>query len=224
MASSRKRIPREQRKAEILDAAVKVFAAKGYRSASITDINENAGIARGTFYLYFDSKKDVFLEIIESYFKQYARILGENQERLEKAFESGDDPLGSWRENALDVLRFHSENPELADIVYRQAIGRDEDFSVRFAELTGIARKKLADGFKLMADRGLLRDVDMDVTVSIVIGAAAYITTDQILREKRADLEKMADEFVDNQIRALASPRIDPEKAIEASKAGRTAK
>ena len=46
MAAVRKRIPKEQRKAEILDAAVKVFAEKGYRNASITDINEAAGIAR----------------------------------------------------------------------------------------------------------------------------------------------------------------------------------
>jgi AcrR family transcriptional regulator len=221
MAAVRKRIPKEQRKAEILDAAVKVFAEKGYRNASITDINEAAGIARGTFYLYFDSKKDVFLELVESYFNQYATILEENQEHLRKAFETGTDPLVSWRNFVLAALEFHSENPELTEIVYRQAIGRDEDFSARVEVLLEDARSKVLDGYKLMAERGLLRDVDLEVATSISIGAIVYITMDQVLRKRRDDLAKLADEIVDNQIRALASPRIDSEKAIEVSKANR---
>ncbi len=224
MAAVRKRIPKEQRKAEILDAAVKVFAEKGYRNASITDINEAAGIARGTFYLYFDSKKDVFLELVESYFNQYARILEENQEHLRNAFETGTDPLVSWRNFVLAALEFHSGNPELTEIVYRQAIGRDEDFSARVEVLLEDARSKVLDGYKLMAERGLLRGVDLEVATSISIGAIVYITMDQVLRKRRDDLEKLADEIVDNQIRALASPRIDAEKAIEVSKANRAAK
>lgn len=216
--AARKRISREQRKAEILGAAVKVFAGKGYRNASITDINEGAGIARGTFYLYFESKRDVFLELVESYFSRYAAILESHQERLEKAFEDGTDPLVAWRKNLLEILEFHSRNPDLTAVVYRQAIGRDEDFTARVDELSAIARRKLAEGFTLMADRGLLRDVDLDVAISIAIGAVVYITMEQILNQKRGDLEKLADELVDNQIRALASPRINADKAIAASK------
>lgn len=216
--AGRRRIPREQRKAEILDAAVKVFAGKGYRNASITEIIEAADIARGTFYLYFESKRDVFLEIVESYFSRYAAILENNQERLEKAFAEGTDPLVAWRRNLLDVLEFHSRNPELTEVVYRQAIGRDEDFTARVEELSSIARWKLAEGIMLMADRGLLRDVDLDVAISITIGAVVYITMEQILNQKRTDLEKLTDELVDNQIRALAAPKIDAEKAIEVSK------
>ncbi len=216
--ATRKRIPKEQRKAEILDAAVKVFAGKGYRSASITDINEKAGIARGTFYLYFESKRDVFLELVESYFSRYAAILEANQERLEQAFETGTDPLVAWRQNLLDVFEFHSENPELTAVVYRQAIGRDEDFTARVEELSEVAREKLAEGFQLMADRGLLRDVDLDLATSIAIGAVVYITMEQILNQKRRDLKRLADELVDNQIRALAAPKIDAEKAIGVSK------
>lgn len=221
MPAPRRRMPKEQRKTEILEAAVKVFARKGYRSASITEINEEAGIARGTFYLYFDSKKDVFLELVESYFNGYAQILQEVQERLEESFTTGEDPLVTWRDNALAVLKFHSEHPELAEIVYRQAIGRDEDFTARVEELTAVAREKLKAGFRLMSERGLLRDIDIEVTTSIAMGATIYITVDQILRQKRTDLEKLADEFVDNQIRALASPRIDADKAIAVSKANR---
>ena len=56
---------RENRRAEILRGALDVFGHKGYHQASVADIIEAAGIARGTFYLYFDSKSAVFLELLE---------------------------------------------------------------------------------------------------------------------------------------------------------------
>ena len=47
----------EDRRAEILDAAVKVFVEKGFQDATVADITAAAGVAKGTFYLYFDSKE-----------------------------------------------------------------------------------------------------------------------------------------------------------------------
>jgi AcrR family transcriptional regulator len=42
-----------KRKQQILEASARVFAQKGYFAASVSDIIEEAGVARGTFYLYF---------------------------------------------------------------------------------------------------------------------------------------------------------------------------
>ena len=54
----------DQRRQQLLEAATWVFARKGYRRAGISDIIARAGVARGTFYLYFDSKEQVFLAIV----------------------------------------------------------------------------------------------------------------------------------------------------------------
>jgi AcrR family transcriptional regulator len=224
MSSPRRRLPKEQRKAEILEAALKVFAEKGYRKSSITDINKKARIARGTFYQYFESKSQIFLELIESYFIDYASTLRENQKRLERAFKDGSDPLVAWRENVASVFRFHSENPLLTELIYQQAIGRDEDFAARVSELSNLARGQLVRSFKLMERRGLQRPSDLDVVTSIATGAAVNMIMVHILREKRTDFEALADELVDNQVRALAPPGIDAERAIEASKMRRDEK
>ncbi|HHX88257.1 MAG TPA: helix-turn-helix transcriptional regulator, partial [Paracoccus sp.] len=48
----------------ILRAAEAVIGAQGYASASISDITRAAGIAQGTFYIYFDSKEHVFRELV----------------------------------------------------------------------------------------------------------------------------------------------------------------
>jgi AcrR family transcriptional regulator len=224
MSSPRRRLPREQRRSEILEAALRVFAEKGYRKASITDINRKAMIARGTFYQYFESKSQVFLELIESYFAGYAAVLRENQKRLERAFKEGSDPLVTWRENVADVFRFHSENPLLTELVFLQAIGRDEDFAARVGELSNLARGQLLRSFKLMEKRGLQRPGDLEVVTSIATGAAVNMIMVHILRDRRTDFEALADELVDNQVRALAPPGVDAERAIQASRKRRDEK
>jgi len=49
---------------KLLDAAEAVFGRKGYHAASITDITRRAGVAQGTFYLYFPSKRAIFAELV----------------------------------------------------------------------------------------------------------------------------------------------------------------
>lgn len=51
-------------KQRILQAAERVFGEQGYHDASITRIVQDAGIAQGTFYLYYRSKRDVFIEVV----------------------------------------------------------------------------------------------------------------------------------------------------------------
>lgn len=71
---------KEKRKNEILDAAEKVFFSKGYEKASMNDVAKEAGIAKGTLYLYFKTKKDLYfaignraLDIIVSKFYEISR-------------------------------------------------------------------------------------------------------------------------------------------------------
>jgi TetR/AcrR family fatty acid metabolism transcriptional regulator len=58
---TRQRLPREQREAQILDAATRVFASKGFRAATTREIAAEAGISEGTIYNYFDSKYDLLI-------------------------------------------------------------------------------------------------------------------------------------------------------------------
>ena len=57
--------PGPERRRQILAGAKKVFAARGYHETNISHICDDLGIARGTLYQYFDSKKAVFAAIVE---------------------------------------------------------------------------------------------------------------------------------------------------------------
>lgn len=62
------RLPRAQRMGDILAAARRVFARRGYAAASIAEIATEAGVAEGTIYKFFDSKRHLLVRVIESWY------------------------------------------------------------------------------------------------------------------------------------------------------------
>ena len=201
--NKRKILPPEERKEELLAAAAKVFSEKGYRTAGVNDIIAEAGVARGTFYHYFESKKEVFLALIERYFSGFAEILQENHQRLFEALDSEGDLPGAWRANALAILTFHSENPELTALVYREAMGLDERFSDKVRELSHLARNMMVKEFEMVAERGLMIPCDVELVTTIVNGAMINIIMEYVLEREDCDLGELADALVTNQLRAL---------------------
>ncbi len=214
-------MPAPERREQILRSASKVFSRKGYRLASVSDIVEEAAIGRGTFYLYFESKRDIFRELIENYFDGYTRILRENHERLVEAFRARSGILSTWRGNMSRVLRYSSENPHLTNIVYREALGKDEDFSERVEELSRLARGMLKEEFQLMYDRGMMRPCDIDLVTSIIMGSTVYLIMEHLLGRSEEEVERLTDAMVEYHIRALIPDEGDVSRAVRSALAER---
>jgi len=217
MSVPKKRLPAHERREQILGIAAKVFSRKGYRMASVSDIVEQSGIGRGTFYIYFDSKKDIFLELIEKYFRDFAQMLEENHRRLEASFDDRRTVLKTWRDNMLRVLEYHRDNPHLTYIAYREALGRDEDFSAKVEELSALAREKLHAEFQLMCDHGMMRECDVEVVTTIIMGSAINVILQHLLMEKGRDTEELADTIMEYNIRALIPDIGDTGRALRSA-------
>jgi len=197
--------------------AAEVFSRKGYRMASVSDIVEHANIGRGTFYIYFDSKRDIFLELIEKYFSDFAEILENNHQRLQESFGNRRTVLRTWRDNMMRVLEYHRDNPHLTHIAYREAIGRDEDFSAKVEELSSLAREKLLAEFQMMIDHGMMRECDAEVVTTIIMGSAINVILQHLLMEEGRDLDELADLIMEYNIRALIPDIGDKERAIRSA-------
>ncbi len=65
MASSVTRLPREQRRAQLLEAANEMFSAKGYHAAAMDDIADAAGVSKPVLYQHFSSKLDLYLALLD---------------------------------------------------------------------------------------------------------------------------------------------------------------
>ncbi len=85
---------RRQKKEAIIEAAVKVFAEKGFYNSKVTDVAKAAGIADGTIYLYFKNKDDLLISLFESkmeqilkHFNTHLRVKKDPIEKLSYFFE-----------------------------------------------------------------------------------------------------------------------------------------
>ena len=91
-----------ERRAELMDAAALVFLEKGYEAATVADITGRAGSSHGTFYVYFDSKEDIFDAVA--------------QDRVMVAFDAVKECADQRDRPAVDrirdILKMNSE-PEL---------------------------------------------------------------------------------------------------------------
>jgi len=97
----------------VLDAAEQVFSELGYVDASIVKITEAAGVAQGTFYLYFDSKKAVFDELVRDLNRRVRHAMREGSSRGRTRVEA--ELLGFQA-----YFRFTADHPGLYRII-RQA-------------------------------------------------------------------------------------------------------
>ncbi|WP_214414260.1 TetR/AcrR family transcriptional regulator [Sphaerisporangium fuscum] len=97
----------------ILNAAENVFAELGYHDASIVKITEAAGVAQGTFYIYFAGKRELFEELVADLNHRVRRAMTE-------AAEPGDSRLAAERAGFAAYFAFVAEHPGLYRIM-RQA-------------------------------------------------------------------------------------------------------
>lgn len=106
---------RQKTKRELLTAAKAVFAAKGYHQSKISDIASEADVGVGTFYLHYDSKEALFLELVEDTTRQL-------KERVDAAKAAAGDPVEQARVSCETLFRFAQENRETFRIVFGEGI------------------------------------------------------------------------------------------------------
>lgn len=95
---------------KIIQAAIKVFARKGFFSARISDIAKEARVADGTIYLYFNNKYDILISIFE---EEIGKIILQ----VKLAIEQENDPRKMLEVFALHHLRLVEEKRELAEVL-----------------------------------------------------------------------------------------------------------
>lgn len=94
----------------IIDAAVKVFAEKGFYNAKVSEIAQESGVANGTIYLYFANKDDILISLFEQEMK---RIIA----RMKAEIERESDPLRKIEKFAAIHLSLIEERKELAEVL-----------------------------------------------------------------------------------------------------------
>ena len=128
---------------QIIEAAVKVFAKKGFYNAKVSEIAREASVADGTIYLYFKNKDDILISLFEE--KMQMLIL-----RVEEAISKVDDPLEKVRAFVAQHLFMIEEHKHLAEVMQIE-LRQSSTFMrryvpVKFLEYLAIVGKIIEDG------------------------------------------------------------------------------
>ena len=103
----------------LLRAAVDVFGERGYHAARVSDIVGRAGVAQGTFYLYFENKEAIFLRLVDDFF---GRLLGETLGRYPRDnLNTPGELAGQLRQMWRTILDRCRQEPVLTTLVLREA-------------------------------------------------------------------------------------------------------
>jgi AcrR family transcriptional regulator len=122
--SKRREITKERHKQEIIEAALYLFGKKGYKDTTIEEIAEHAQFSKGAIYSYFESKKELFNEILKELFDKV-------QAFAEEAKNLKGDAKEKLRVYALNVSRYfllesrHSFNVMMQAIMQMNAEDRE---------------------------------------------------------------------------------------------------
>jgi AcrR family transcriptional regulator len=186
---------RRERRESVLAAARRVFADKGYHTASITDILDAADIARGTFYLYFPSKRAIFDELLDNFFDH----LRENVRPI-VVDGSAPPPLEQMRKMVRHVLEDLVQNGDLTGILLHEAMGIDQEFDEKVRDFYGRILGLLQGALTMGKNIGLVRS-DLDpVTNSYCILGSVKELVSHLVAEAEAgrapDLERITNEVV----------------------------
>jgi AcrR family transcriptional regulator len=205
------------RRAQILRCAKEVFSKKGYHNASVSDLIAQAGIARGTFYIYFENKRHIFDTLLED-------LLQELRRRIQPIkLEAGSpEPLDQLRANIRRVLELVVNEPELIQILLHHASGLDEQartlLEAFYDRVRTLIEHSLEHGIRL----GLVRRSDSRIVAACILGTvkevAEWLTVQQ--RQPPA-LDVLTEEIVNFGLHGLFRPDVadvhypNPAKFVE---------
>jgi AcrR family transcriptional regulator len=163
----------EDKRRQLLDAAVRVFARKGYHASRVGDIAEEAGVAHGLLYHYFKSKDDV----LEAVFHENWSVLLARIASVEETEEPAADQL---RHVAAILLRTWLHLPDVVRVVVRE-FGRSPELAERIGDLAqpiDVIQRVIARG---VASGEFRSDIDPRVAATVVYGSIDELLTAWVL-------------------------------------------
>jgi AcrR family transcriptional regulator len=199
-------LPPDERRQQLLDAATWAFARKGYRRAAVSDIIARAGVARGTFYLYFDSKEQVFLAIVKDFHGRIARAIAASDQT--PLFDPSTGPLGLLHASFRRWLEFFAANRDTVTVILKEASSIDPRFERGFADLRRVAVDFFAARYRRFQEMGFVRrSLDAELMAHLLIGMFDELLNAFVLREPHADLDALAGQLADFEWNGIRSDR-----------------
>lgn len=171
---------RKKREQLILDAAVRAFSREGYSKTSVSEIIQEAQVARGTFYLYFKGKDELFNTLLD----QLMSDLAADVRKIGLSVEpSSLEPLRHYRQQASGLMSTLSRNRLLLKIISVESASFENSTSARLTHFYEQLVDLVRDGLDLSIKAGNLRSLNTSVVARCLFGCIKEMVANWIVRE-----------------------------------------
>ncbi len=168
---------KNNKKDVIIDAAIKVFAHKGFYNSKVADVAKQAGVADGTIYLYFKNKDDLLISLFETKMEQ---ILPRFQQVLDQQI-SPPEKLARFIQLHFEMIEEDQDLAEVFQVELRQSSKFLKDYhNQKFIDFLGILEQIIRDG----KDGGYFRrELKINTMKIAIFGALDELAREWILNQ-----------------------------------------
>lgn len=180
----------ERRRTEILDAAAMFFACNGYRTADLKMLAHELGVAKGTLYRYFPSKRELFLATVD-------RCMNRLHEAVELGVSGVDEPFDRVRKAIRAYFGFFDANTNVVELIILERAEFKDRPKPTYFEHRQANIGPWQELFRQMIREGRLRDVSVE-TITEVLSNLVYGTMFRnYFAGRDKSLEAQTEEIVD---------------------------
>ncbi|MGZ4387843.1 MAG: TetR/AcrR family transcriptional regulator [Gaiellaceae bacterium] len=179
----------------LLDAAERVFGELGFYDASIVKITEAAGVAQGTFYLYFASKQEVFDELVRDL---NARV----RHAMQESAAQGGDRIEAERLGFRAYFRFTADHPAIYRIIRQAEFVSPGALRYHYEKIT----EGYVEGLRQAMAAGEIAEVEPEVAAWALMAMGEMLGMRWLLWEGRTEMPQEVLNELDRLIVRVLAP------------------
>jgi len=187
-----------------MQAALAAFGKKGYHDTQVSDIIAQAKVARGTFYLYFEGKREIFEAIIGQIFQEIASQI--RALPLDAVDQIPTQILGNLRR----VTALLMKNPLWIKLVFSDAVGLDSEFDSHIRNFYVLVLDYIRRGLNQGQRMGFVREGDIHVLAVCVLGAVKEVFYQYVLGTEKPSAILIEREIYTFVINGIIHPSLRP--------------
>ena len=183
---------KEERRDQIISAAITCFSEKGYYEASMDEIAKAANLSKGSLYWHFKSKRDLFQSLVERWLQEFTDSLGTTLENAATAGEKLRMMIDAVKSNA-------AAQPELAraQLEFYALAVRDEEFKAWLHENYLADSRFLESILRQGIEDGEFREVPVDSAARMIMAYLDGALLHREINDPEATASTVLDEVAD---------------------------
>ncbi|MGZ3429252.1 MAG: TetR/AcrR family transcriptional regulator [Polyangia bacterium] len=195
-------LPADARRAQLLDAAKRVFARRGYAAANIADICKEARVARGTIYQYFRNKRDVLIALFDDVAARVAQVLADRPAvAVPRGTPLDVDLIAQFcRARLREMLAAVFADEAILRLLLRDARGLDGVVDRAIAKIDGMILREMESDIRVAQAARIMRKVPLKLAARYLLGGVEKMILDAIAADETIDIGTIVDTAVELQL------------------------